>query len=441
MTVLFANVAELPRTLTALAVFIAIALVFSTDLRKVRWRVVVGGLVLQAVLATILLGIPVTAKWFETFAMFVATAIGMASGGAEFLFGSLAKADGPAGFVFAFRVLPIIIYFAALMGLLYHLGIMQRIIAAIAWVMRRTLGVSGAEALAVAANVFVGQTEAPLCIKPFLPSMTRSQLMVVMVGGFATIAGSVLAGYVELLGGGDKEAEIRVAKHLLTASLMSAPAAFVFAKILVPETEEEPLEAVQAQPVSEIKAANAIDAVVLGATDGLKLAANVAAMLVAFIALLALLDWPLEAISTTEYITQWRKANDWGVWSIQGGLGLLFQPVAWLLGAPDGDVSSVGRLLGTSIVATEFVAFLDLRSMIAEETISPRGAAIAMYALCGFANVPSMAIQIGGLSAIAPSRRADFSTLAFRAMCAGILACWSTAAIASAMVASDAGPS
>ena len=169
--------------------------------------------------------------------------------------------------------------------------------------------------------------------------------------------------------------------------------------------------------------------------------ANVAAMLVAFIAILALLDWPLQAISTTEIITQWREANGWGVWSIQGGLGLLFQPIAWLLGAPEGETANVGRLLGTSIVATEFVAFLDLRAMIAEKTISPGAASIAMYALCGFANVPSMAIQIGGLSAIAPTRRADFSRLAFRAMCAGVLACWSTAAIASAIVAGDVGTS
>lgn len=437
MTLVLGELSDLPRAFGAIVVFVLLAMVFSSDLGKVKWRVVVGGLALQVVLAVILLGIPATALWFDHVASFVATAIGMAGSGSVFLFGSLAEADGPAGFVFAFRVLPVIIYFAAVMGLLYYLGLMQRVVAGIAWVMRRTLGVSGAEALSVAANVFVGQTEAPLCIKPLLPKMTRSQLMVVMVGGFATIAGSVLAGYVELLGGGDEAAEIRVAKHLLTASLMSAPAAFVFAKILVPETEEVPPETVEAQPASEVKAANAVDAVVLGATDGLKLALNVAAMLVAFIAILALIDWPLQAISSTESIAQWRASNGWGEWSIQGGLGLIFQPVAWLLGAPPGETANVGRLLGTSIVATEFVAFLDLRAMLAEGTISPQGAAVAMYALCGFANVPSMAIQIGGLSAIAPTRRADFSKLAFRAMCAGILACWSTAAIASAVVSAE----
>jgi CNT family concentrative nucleoside transporter len=437
MGLVLADVTDLPRAFAAIAVFLLLAMVFSTNLRKVRWRVVIGGIVLQLLLAVLLLGVPITALWFEQLAGFVAKAIGMAGRGSTFLFGSLAEADGPAGFVFAFRVLPIIIYFAAVMGLLYYLGVMQRIVAVIAWVMRRTLGVSGAEALSVAANVFVGQTEAPLCIKPLLPMMTRSQLMVVMVGGFATIAGSVLAGYVELLGNGDPSTELRVAKHLLTASLMSAPAAFVFAKILVPETEEEPPETLDAQPTSEVKAVNTIDAVVLGATDGLRLAANVAAMLVAFIAILALIDWPLQAISNIEIIAQWRASHEWGEWSVQGALGVIFQPIAWLLGAPAGESAIVGRLLGTSIVATEFVAFLDMRSMIAAGTISPKAASVAMYALCGFANVPSMAIQIGGLSAIAPTRRADFSRLAFRAMCGGILACWSTAAIASAIVSVD----
>ena len=425
------------RALIGILAFVAIAWVFSSNRRAISWRVVIGGVALQIALALLLLGVPITAQWFEVFAMFIAKAIGMASAGSEFLFGSLAQSDGPAGFVFAFRVLPVIIYFAAVMALFYHIGLMQRVIAGMAWVMRRTLGVSGAESLSVAANVLVGQTEAPLCIKPFLPSMTRSQLMVVMTGGFATIAGSVLAGYVDFLGGGDEEARIRFAKYLLTASLMSAPAAFVMAKILVPETDQEPAESIDAQPVMETKAANAIDSIVVGATDGLKLAANVAAMLVAFIAILALIDWPLQWLSNTELIAGIRSQYGWGEWSLQGGLGLIFWPVAWLIGAPNEDLSQVGRLLGTSMVATEFVAYLDLRQMISDGIITPRGAGVVTYALCGFANIPSMAIQIGGLSAIAPTRRADFSKLAFRAMFAGAMACWSTAAIASAVIGAE----
>jgi CNT family concentrative nucleoside transporter len=424
------------RAVIGVAALCLIAWACSSNRRRVPWRVVIGGLGLQLVLAGLILGVPATAAAFEWLARQVATAIGMADAGSAFLFGPLAAPDGPAGFVFAFRVLPVIVYFAAVMGALYHLGIMQRVVAGMAWVMRRTLGVSGAESLTVAANVLVGQTEAPLCVKPFLPRMTRSQLMVVMTGGFATIAGSVLAGYVDFLGGTDEAARVRFAKHLLTASIMSAPAAFVMAKLMLPETESEPLETISAQPIEDRKASNVLDAVVIGATDGLKLALNVGAMLVAFIAILALLDWPLEAISETEWIAGWRATHGYGPWSVQGGLGILFQPIAWCIGAPAGDVSQIGRLLGTSIVATEFVAYADLRIMMAEGTISPRGVTVVTYALCGFANIPSMAIQIGGLGAIAPSRRADFSSLAPRAMLAGALACWSTAAIASAIVGS-----
>lgn len=411
-----------------------IAWACSSNRRRIPWRVVLGGLGLQVVLAGLILGVPFTASVFEWIARQVSTAIGMANEGSAFLFGSLAAVDGPAGFVFAFRVLPVIVYFAAVMAALYHLGVMQRVVASMAWVMRRTLKVSGAESLTVAANVLVGQTEAPLCIKPFLPKMTRSQLMVVMTGGFATIAGSVLAGYVDFLGGADEEARIRFTKHLITASLMSAPAAFVMAKLMLPESEEEPAETLNAQPTEDRVASNVLDAVVVGATDGLKLALNVGAMLIAFIAILALLDWPIGALSETEWIAGWRETNGYGIWSVQGGLGLLFQPIAWCIGAPSADIPQIGRLLGTSMVATEFVAYADLRTMMAEGTISPRGVIVVTYALCGFANIPSMAIQIGGLGAIAPTRRADFSSLAPRAMLAGALACWSTAAIASAIV-------
>ena len=220
------------RAFIGVAILCLIAWALSSNRRRIPWRVVVGGLGLQLLLAGLILGVPATAAAFDWLARQVATAIGMADAGSAFLFGPLAAPDGPAGFVFAFRVLPVIVYFAAVMAALYHLGIMQRVVAGMAWVMRRTLGVSGAESLTVAANVLVGQTEAPLCVKPFLPRMTRSQLMVVMTGGFATIAGSVLAGYVDFLGGADEAARNRFAKHLLTASVMSAPAAFVMGPML-----------------------------------------------------------------------------------------------------------------------------------------------------------------------------------------------------------------
>ena len=418
------------RALLGLMLLCGIAWALSAHRRRFPWRVVLGGLGLQIGLAVILLWIPVTARIFEHLARLVTTAIGMAGEGSAFLFGSLADPAGPVGFVFAFRVLPVIVYFAALMSVLYHLGVMQRIVAAMAWVMRRSLGVSGAEAVTVAANVLVGQTEAPLCIRPFLPRLTTSQLMVVMASGFATIAGSVFAGYVEFLGGTDPDRQVLFAKHLMTASLMSAPAAFVMAKILLPETEPEPAETLSAQPVDERPAVNSIDAVVVGATDGLRLALNVGAMLVAFIAILALLDWPIAALGDLRWIEAWRESHGFGSWSVQGGLGLLFRPIAWIIGAPAADVDVVGRLLGTSVVATEFVAYLDLSQLIADGGISRRGMVVATYALCGFANIPSMAIQIGGLGAIAPERRAELSRIAPRALVAGLLACWSTATVA-----------
>ena len=386
------------------------------------------------VIALVLLKIPATSRLFEVFAEQVSVAIGMAEQGSLFLFGDLADPSGPAGFVFAFRVLPVSVYFAAVMALLYHIGVMPRIIAGMAWVMRRTLGVSGSEAVTVSANVLVGQTEAPLCVKPFLPLMTRSQLMVVMASGFATIAGSVFAGYVEFLGGDDEARRILFAKHLMTASLMSAPAAFVMAKIILPEIEKEPEETMSSTVAIERPAANAIDAVVLGAGDGLRLALNVGAMLVAFIAILALLDWPIAALGDWTPIAEWRALHGYEAWSIQGGLGLLFQPVAWLIGAPTEDVGIVGRLLATSLVATEFVAYLDLSTVVGDGGISQRGTIVVAYALCGFANIPSLAIQIGGLGALAPTRRAEISAIAPRALAAGVLACWSTATVAGLVI-------
>lgn len=427
-------VATLSRAILSLVVLCALAWCLSSHRRRFPWRVVLGGLGLQVGLALLLLKVPATSAVFEFFAGQVAVAIGMAEAGSVFLFGSLADLDGPAGFVFAFRVLPVIVYFAAVMAVLYHLGVMQRVIAGMAWVMRRTLGVSGAEAVTVAANVLVGQTEAPLCVKPLLPRLTRSQLMVVMASGFATIAGSVFAGYIEFLGGDDELRRTLFAKHLMTASLMSAPAAFVMAKIILPETEEEPPETRPNEVAVERPAANAIDAVVLGASDGLRLALNVGAMLIAFIAILALLDWPIELLGDWRPIAEWRSGHGYGAWSIQGGLGLLFRPVAWLIGAPSADVDAIGRLLATSVVATEFVAYLDLSALIEANAISERGTIVVAYALCGFANIPSLAIQVGGLSAIAPTRRAEISAIAPRALAAGILACWSTATVAGAFI-------
>lgn len=412
---------------------LAVAWLCSADRRAIRPRIVLVGLGLQVLLAALLLRGGPVATAYDWLAGLFTRMLSFADAGSVFLFGNLADASGSWGFIFAVRVLPVIVFFASVMAVLYHLGVMQRVVGVLAWILRRTLGVSGSEALAAAANVFVGQTEAPLSIKAYLPAMTRSQLMLVMTGGFATIAGSVLAAFVAILGGDDPDRQTEFARHLLTASAMSAPGAFVMAKIFLPETETA-AQVDDVQPASLAKTTGVLDAVTQGAGEGLRLALNVAAMLVAFVAILAMLDWPLAELSGTVF----------GAWicgvlgvetlSIATLLGLLFQPVAWGMGIRGDEAASVGALLGTSVIATEFVAYLRLGELIAAGEMSARSAAITTYALCGFANIPSIAIQIGGLTSIAPDKREQIVSLAPRAMIAGAMTCWMTGCIASLFI-------
>ena len=415
--------------LIGIFVILAIGYAFSAHRRHINPRTIIVGVALQFVLAFTLLRFPPVVAMFNVFAAGVTRVISFADAGTEFIFGKAADASGPWGFIFAVKVLPIIIYFAALMAVLYHLGIMQRVVAVLAWVLRRALAISGAEALSAAANIFLGQTEAPLTVKPFIAGMTRSQIMCIMVGGFATIAGSVMAAYIVMVGGDDPAMRIEVAKHFMTASVMSAPAGIVMAKLLMPETEpvrEESLESLRNMPHTTV---NVMDAAAEGATDGLRLALNVAAMLVAFVALLAMLNYPLAAISEIDSIAAWRAQHGIPVLTFQNLLGYLFTPLAWCLGV-GADAQKVGSLMGQQVIATEFVAYVDLANSVKDGSISLRGSQIATYALCGFANLPSIAIQIGGLSAMAPNRRSDFAKLGLRGMIAGALACWMTGAVA-----------
>ncbi|MBL8990429.1 MAG: NupC/NupG family nucleoside CNT transporter [Phycisphaerae bacterium] len=430
--------------LLGVAGIIAVGWLLSTDRRRVNWRIVIAGVAAQLLIALVVLRSGPVIAVFDGLASAVAKVISFADAGAEFIFGRASDPSGPWGFIFAVRVLPVIIFFAALMGVLYHLGVMQRVVAAVAWALRRSLGITGAESLSAAANIFVGQTEAPLTVKPYIAGMTRSQLMAVMVGGFATIAGSVMAAYVGVLGdaygaisgaaGGADGGRELFAKHLLTASVMSAPAGIVMAKLMLPETETPRPESVRALIADERGTANVIDAAAAGASEGLRLALNVAAMLVAFVALLALIDWPLTALSRVD--TQWLPIASWrqqwgvGEFSLRNMLGAALSPAAWSLGVPWHDAHRVGSLLGTQVVATEFVAYLDLAGMIREGAIDRRSAQVATYCLCGFANVASIGIQIGGLAALAPQRRAELAAIAPRAMVAGALACWMTGAVA-----------
>ncbi|MFM9097391.1 MAG: NupC/NupG family nucleoside CNT transporter [Phycisphaerales bacterium] len=422
-----------PTGLLGVAAILAIAWLASVDRARVPWRTVAVGVGAQFAIAFLLLRFPPAVAAFDLLARGVTRVISFSDEGIRFVFGSLGDGAGPWGFVFAVRVLPIIVFFAAVVSVLYHLGLMQRVIALIAWCLRKSMAVSGVEALSAAANVFVGQTEAPLTVKPFIPRMTRSQLMAVMVGGFATIAGSVMAAYVAMVGGADEAARVLVAKHLMTASVMSAPAGLVLAKIMVPETEAVPDESRAGLHALPRTTVNLMDAAAEGASDGLRLALNVGAMLVAFVSLIALLNWPLAALSDVDAawlpIASWRADLGLPVLTFQNILGFALWPLAWLVGG-GADAQALASLMGTQVVATELVAYMDLAKAAQDGSMSPRGVAIATFALCGFANLPSVAIQVGGLGAMAPERRADLARLGLRAMAAGALACWMTAAVA-----------
>lgn len=415
---------------------LALAYLLSPHKRSINPRIVIGGVLLQFAVAFTLLRFPPAVEAFTLFAQGVTRVISFAGEGTKFLFGSLADSgpSKPWGFVFAVQVLPVIVFFASLMTVLYHLGVMQRVVAVVAWLLRTSLGITGKEALSAAANIFLGQTEAPLTVKPYIATMTRSQIMAVMTGGFATIAGSVLAAYVGVLGGQDQASQVVFAKHLIIASVMSAPAGLVMAKIMLPETENPPPEELRSLLSERPQTRNVMDAAASGATDGLHLALNVAAMLVAFVALLALVNYPLTALSKLEAIAAWREAHGIPVLSFENILGMIFKPLVWTMGIEWKDCANFGGLLGKQVILTEFVAYLDLGQHVQNGTMSKRSCEIATYALCGFANLPSIAIQIGGLSGMAPNRRSDFASIAPRAMIAGALACWMTGAVAGVFI-------
>lgn len=416
-------------------VMLALAWAMSSARRRVPWRIVITGITLQVALAAVLLSVPPVVAAFNALAVMINEAIGATAAGIEFVFRPVAGVGTPEeSFVFAIHAMSVVIFFASLMAILYHIGLMQRVVAALAWVLRTTLGVTGAEALAMAANIFVGQTEAPLCVKPYIERMSRSQLMTLMVGGFATIAGSVLAAYVGMLGGESDADRTLFIRHLLTASLMSAPAAFVIAKLIIPETESPATEGVVLAARSPH--VNLLDAAAAGASEGAKLAINIIAMLIAFVSLVALVNLPL---GWAGGLIDARLGGEtaWAGLSIEMILGWVFRPLAWTLGVPWEDCPEVGTLLGEKLVLTEFIAYVHLADMANAESpeISRRSSQIAAYALCGFANFASIAIQIGGLSTIAPGKRSDFVRLAPRAMVGGALASWMTASIASLFIA------
>ena len=414
--------------LFGLAVLIGIAWVFSNNKKAVDWRLVITGVVLQIGFATLVLVVPGGKEVFDWLSKGFVAILGFVGAGSNFIFGSLMDTS-KFGFIFAFQVLPTIIFFAALMGVMYHLGVMQWIVRIMALAITKVMRVSGAETTSVCASVFIGQTEAPLTVRPYIPRMTESELITMMIGGMAHIAGGVLAAYVGMLGGGDVAQMEFYAKHLLAASIMAAPATLVIAKILIPETGE-PLTRGTVKMEIEKTSSNVIDAAAAGAADGLRLALNIGAMLLAFIALIAMLNAPLT------WFGEWSglAAALGRPTDIAGILGLVLAPLAWVIGVPWADASVVGGLIGQKVVINEFVAYLQLADIVNCKTegvaLTNQGALIATYALCGFANFSSIAIQIGGIGGLAPERRQDLARFGLRAVLGGSIATFMTATIA-----------
>ena len=426
-------------SLLGVLVCIGIAVLLSENRRRISGRLIGASLLLQGLIAGLFLAFPPVVSLVELTARGVIRVLSFAQRGSQFVFGpSLTDTDSPWGFIFAVQVLPGIVFVAALMSVLYHAGVMQRLIGLLAWLLRRSLGVTGSEALAVAANIFVGQTEAPLCVKPYIAGMTRSQLITLMTGGFATVSGSGLAAYIGLLSGNAPDAALVFTHHLLTASVLSAPAAFLMAKTLVPETEPAMDEA-QAARLPARETHNMIDALASGAADGLWLALNIGVMLLAFVAFLALLNWPLEVLSTWPPVAAWRDQLGLPPLTLQTLFGIFLTPLAAAMSIPWEECRAFGGLLGEKVLATELVAYQSLASLLQADTgvISPRTAHIASYALCGFANFASIGVQIGALRVLVPDRRGEVSRLAVPAMIGGALASWLTACIAALFLPFD----
>ena len=397
-----------------IVVLLAIAFALSNNRKQINMRIIGWGLGLQAIFAIFILKTPIGGPLFGFLDKTIRKLISFSDAGSDFLFKSFVPDVGyhVAMVNFAFRALPTIIFFSSLMAVLYHFGVIQMFVKWIAKAMQKTMGTSGSETLSVSANIFVGQTEAPLIVRPFIQQMTKSELMAIMTGGFATVAGGVLAIYVMWL------TDIPgIAGHLLAASVMSAPGALVVAKIVYPETESS--ETMGDLKINiEQKSTNAMEALGDGATSGLKLAANVAAMLVAFVSLVAMINYLLGFAGT----------------SMESILGFIFKPLAWTMGVPWSEAGTLGTLMGKKIVFTELIAYGDLKELMSTGAITDRTAIIASYALCGFANFGSIGIQLGGIGGMAPERKKDLAKLVTKAMVGGALASWLTATIAGLLI-------
>ncbi len=423
------SIITLLRGLLGMAVLIFLGFLLSKNRKNIPWKTVVGGLAIQVSLAAGILYVPIVRKIFEFFGKLFVLVLDFTKEGSTFLLGDLMNAE-TYGYIFLFQVLPTIIFFSALTSLLFYYGIIQVIVRALAWVFTKALRISGAESLSVAGNIFLGQTESPLLIKAYLAKMSKSEILLVMTGGMATLAGGVLAAYIAVLGGDDPQLRLEFAKHLLAASIMAAPAAIIFSKMLVPPTEEIDKEI----EVSKDKiGSNALDAITNGTSEGVKLAVNVGAMLLAFIAFIAMFNYIVGKVG------DWTQLNDliasatngqYDGLSLQFILGYTFAPLMWLIGVCPEDITLVGRLLGEKLILTEFIGYVSLADLkTAGAFTQTKSIIMATYILCGFANFSSIGIQIGGIGSLAPSRRVLLSKYGVPALIAGTLASLMSATI------------
>jgi CNT family concentrative nucleoside transporter len=436
-----------------LGVIVLIGILFSNNKRQVNWRLVASGFCIQLLFAIFIIHHELLRSWFpplgwpkdviDLLGSAVVSLLGFTSKGSEFVFGKLAVNSGPdsLGFFFAFQVLPTIIFVSSLTAVLYYLGILQLVVKGMAWLMAKIMGTSGAESLSNTANIFVGQTEAPLLIRPYIAKMTNSELLTIMIGGMATIAGGVMASYIQMLGQSYAdanqiplhEAQLKFAIQLLAASTMAAPASLAISKILFPETGVPETKGTVRLKV-EKNASNIVEAAATGAGDGLQLALNVGGMLLAFIALIAMLNYLLLALGNIMDVNTYLTVHFGQPLSMQLVLGLILQFLGFAIGVPWADALHFGSLIGTKVVLNEFVAYLDLAAMLKANLMSEKGILMATYALCGFANFSSIAIQIGGIGPMAPERKKDIAALGLRAVLGGTLATLMTATIAGILI-------
>lgn len=423
------------RGVLGMITLIFIAFLFSSNRRAVNWKTVGIGLAFQLVIAIGVLKVGFIKTIFEFVGKIFIKILGFTQSGSEFLFGGFMDVTSY-GFIFAFQVLPTILFFSALTSVLFYLGIIQKVVQAMGWLLTKLLGISGAESLSVAGNIFLGQTEAPLLIKAYLEKMTKSEILLVMIGGMATVAGAVLAAYIGFLGGDDEALKLVYAKHLLAASVMAAPGAIVISKILFPQTEKVNTDVSVSQ---EKIGSNFLDAIANGTTEGLKLAVNVGAMLLVFVAFIAMINYGLLKIGTIGGLNEWISANSpYSAFSLEAILGTVFAPLMWLIGVAKEDVMLMGQLLGIKLAASEFIGYIqlaDLKNVTnATHLTYNKSIIMATYMLCGFANFASIGIQIGGIGSLAPGQRKQLSKFGMKALIGGTIASLISATIAGMII-------